>query len=185
MALAISILRRSANGSVAGRRSSTALSPTRSAISRARASTAALGSTPSNRSAKARRRCSRAPSAGAADANAETPCRRQPRYSVRRPARDLDAINPNRPPIGTLDSEDRFHHCRLARSVRADQAENFSGRDREADVLDRRQPAETLEEALDLQPGRRCAHVASRAPLTMPSNPPGKKSTTVSATPRR
>src|SRR6516162_5724543 len=106
----------------------------------------------------------------------------EPRYPVRRPAPDLDAVDPNRSRVGSLDSEDRFHHGRLARSVRSDQAENLSGTDREADVPDRRQSTEPLEEALDLDLGRCGAHVASRAPLTIPISPPGKKRTTASAT---
>src|SRR5208282_1390498 len=84
--------------------------------------------------------------------------------------------------VGPFDAEDRFHHRRLARSVWSDQAENLSGMNREADVPDGGQSAEPLEEALDLKLGRRGAHVASRAPLTMPSNPPGKVRTTASAT---
>src|SRR5271166_1555178 len=106
----------------------------------------------------------------------------EPRYPVRRPARDLDPVDLNRSVVGPLDSEDRFHHCRLARSIRSDQAENLSPLDREADVPDGRQSAEPLEEALDLELCGRRAHVASRAPLTMPSNPPGKNRTTASAT---
>src|SRR5271165_5633849 len=86
----------------------------------------------------------------------------QPRYSVRRPPRDLDAVDANRSPVGPLDSEDRFHHCRLARSVRSDQAEDLSGMNRETDVPHRRQSAEPLLEAVDLELGRRLAHAASR-----------------------
>src|ERR1700729_3671510 len=101
---------------------------------------------------------------------------------VWRPTRDLTGINPDRSRIGPLDAEDRLHHRRLARSIRSDEPENLAGMNREADVFNRRQTAEPLLQAADLKLGRRLAHVASRAPLTMPSSPAGKKRTTISAT---
>src|SRR5271170_3319193 len=104
----------------------------------------------------------------------------EPGDSVRRPARDLDAIDAHRPAIGPLDAEYRFHHCRLARPVRPDQTENFASLHGEADVLHGGESAESLVERLDLEKGAR-AHVASLTPLTMPSSPPGKTSTTASA----
>ena len=47
----------------------------------------------------------------------------QPRDPVRRPARNLPAVDPNRSRVGPLDAEDRFHHRRLARSIRPDEPE--------------------------------------------------------------
>ena len=78
----------------------------------------------------------------------------EPRDPVRRPAGDLDAVDAHRPGVGPLDAEDRLHHRRLARPVRADQTENLAAPDGEADVLDGGEPAETLVEALDLEHGR-------------------------------
>src|SRR5580698_10208942 len=103
-------------------------------------------------------------------------------HPVRRPTRDLPAVDPDRSDIGPLDAEDRLHHRRLACSVRPDQLENFAGMNREADVLNRRETAESLLQAVHLKLGRALAHVTSRAPLTMPSNPAGKKRTTINAT---
>src|ERR1700734_3673545 len=101
---------------------------------------------------------------------------------VRRPARDLAVVDPNRPRIGPLDAENRLHHRGLARSIRSDEPENLAGMNREADVLHRREAAEPLLQAIDLERCRAGAHDASRAPLTMPSSPAGKKRTTKSAT---
>src|SRR5271170_3581584 len=104
----------------------------------------------------------------------------EPRDSVWRPARDLDAVDAHRPAIRPLDAENRLHHRRLARPVRPDQTENLASLHGKADVLHGGKPAEALIESLDLEKGAR-AHVACPAPLTMPSSPPGKTSTTASA----
>src|SRR5208282_4786098 len=106
----------------------------------------------------------------------------EPGDPVRRPARDLPPVDPDRSGVRPLDAEDRFHHRRLARSVRPDEAENLTGADREADVPDRRQAAEPLLKPFDRELWRGSAHAASLTPLTMPRSPAGKKSTTNTAT---
>src|SRR5271154_7474294 len=92
----------------------------------------------------------------------------EPRDSVWRPARDLDAVDAHRPAVRPLDAENRLHHRRLARPVRPDQTENLASIHGKADVLHGGKPAEPLIEALDLQADVG-AHVASLTPLTMPS----------------
>jgi len=63
---------------------------------------------------------------------------------MRQPAGHLDAIDLDRTRIGPLDAHDELHHRRLARAVRADQAEYLAGFDIEADILHRDETAEAL-----------------------------------------
>ena len=53
----------------------------------------------------------------------------EPGDPVRRPARDLAAVDPNRSGVGPLDAEDRLHHRRLARSIRPDEPEDLARRE--------------------------------------------------------
>src|SRR6202012_6069215 len=97
-----------------------------------------------------------------------------------RQARDLLAGDPHGATIGPLDAHDELHHGGLARSVRADQAEDFAGTDAERDVLDRDQSAKAFGQVLDLE---RHAHAQALSLLRVsrPKQPEGKTSTTIRA----
>ena len=100
--------------------------------------------------------------------------------AMRRPAGDVDAIDPHRAGIGPFDAHDELHDRRFARAVRPDEAEDLARGDIEADVLDRDQPAERLGQAAHLE-ARGAAHSRSPVLSAWPSSPSGKNRITASA----
>src|ERR1700733_8330047 len=105
----------------------------------------------------------------------------EPGNPVRRQAGDFGAVDQHRTAIGPLDPDDRLHDRRFAGAVRPDQAENFAGSDRKADFLDGVEATEALGQPFDLEMRVRRAHTVSRRRVIMPRKPPGKRSTTISA----
>src|SRR5579883_1278144 len=105
------------------------------------------------------------------------------RDAVRRPARDIDAVDPHGAGIRPLDPHDQFHHGRFAGTVGADEAKDLAALDLEADILDRDEAAEALLQPADGEKRRvaRRAHDVSFVRSSMPRNPFGKSSTTTSA----
>src|SRR5947209_6047084 len=105
---------------------------------------------------------------------------------VRREAREVLALEHDVTRGRTLDPHDCLHGGGFAGAVRPDQAKNFAGAELEVEVLDRGQTAEALGQAAHFEHGRligRCIHHerASRDSAA-PRKPPGKNSTTKSAT---
>ena len=77
------------------------------------------------------------------------------RDAMRRPARDVDAVERDRSGIGARSMpHDQRHDGRFAGAVRADQADDFAGAQIEAHVLDGDEAAEALAEFADLQTDR-------------------------------
>ena len=161
-ALASSSRRRSAKGSVFGRRCSTSLSPTRSAISRARWSICGAAN---SRTSKLRQQRQLdvlqhglpVQRTRMLEHDADT----LPSDAVRRPAGDVDAIQQHPAIVGLLDAQDQLHHGRFAGSVRPDQSEDLPRADLQADVVHRDQAAEALADVLHIQQ----RPLATRAPI--------------------
>ena len=76
------------------------------------------------------------------------------RDAMRRPARDVDAVEPDRPGIGAREPHDQRHDGRFAGAVRTDQPDDFAGAKIEAHILDGDHAAEALAELVDLQTDR-------------------------------
>ena len=76
------------------------------------------------------------------------------RDAMRRPARDVDAVEPDRPGIGAREPHDQRHDGRFAGAVRTDQPDDFAGAKIEAHILDGDHAAEALAEPADLQADR-------------------------------
>jgi len=99
------------------------------------------------------------------------------RDAVRGPARDLGAGETDGARVRALDAHDELHHGGFAGTVRPDQPQDFSGRDRERHVLDCDQATEPLGQAGDFE---QRAHARRR---NRPRKPPGTNRMTASATP--
>src|SRR4029077_18946683 len=104
-----------------------------------------------------------------------------PRDAVRWPARDVNAVEPDRAGIGARKPHDQRHHRRLAGAVRTDQPDDLAGAKIEAHILDGDHAAEAFAELAHLQtPG--AGHSRSLRCSSWPSKPSGKNRMTASAT---
>src|SRR5689334_8547052 len=101
---------------------------------------------------------------------------------VGRQAGDLLPGDPNGACIGPLDPHDQFHDGGLARAVRADQAQNFSGSDTQREIFDRDEAAEALGQSVHPEHVR-AAHgdTLPLARVSRPKNPSGNTNTTNNA----
>src|SRR5579862_5671060 len=93
--------------------------------------------------------------------------------------RQFDAVELDRAAGRSHHAHDHLHHSRFAGAVRAYQAEDLAGLNREFQVLDRDQPAEPPGEAAHFE-HRGLAH--PRAPPSMPRKPLGNSRMTRRAT---
>src|SRR6202007_3039701 len=105
---------------------------------------------------------------------------------VRGQAGDVLALENHISRCRAFDAHDRLHRRRLAGAIGADQAENLAGAQIKAQILHRGEAAEALGQAADFEHGRvrgcDVHHERASRDRAAPRKPPGKNSTTRSAT---
>src|SRR5580692_1278546 len=105
---------------------------------------------------------------------------------VRRQAGEVLALEEDFARCRAFDPHDRLHGGRFAGAVRPDQAENLAGVNLEVEILHRREAAEAFGQPAHFEHGRIIGdsvhHERPSCDRAAPRKPPGKNSTTRSAT---
>src|SRR5215472_9943814 len=102
------------------------------------------------------------------------------RNAMRRPTTNVLAFQLHETRIGTLNPHDQLHHSGFAGSIGADNAQDLTGSDIEAQILHRDQAAKSLGQAADLETNW-AGHLASFLWRACPSSPSGKNRMTARA----